>query len=262
MLSVEAVSKQYSHKKSKKHPPLIAVYDVSFRLKEREVFAIIGESGSGKSTLAELIAGLQTPTTGHIKWDYPLHENTDGKRSKLPLGPLDVQIIFQNPDRSLNPYWKVCDLIAEPLVLNGWQKDAAYERVQELASLVKLPKHLLQYYPAACSGGQKQRIAIARALALAPKLLIADEITSALDPSIEADILDLLQSLKEDEGLSILYITHRIETVVGFADRAAVMYRGSFVEQGKLSDIVENPNSEYTKALLQAAIFPVMKQQQ
>ncbi len=259
MLSVEGVSKHFSNKKNKKSPPLIAVYNVSFQLREKEIFAIIGESGSGKSTLAELIAGLQIPSAGKIIWHNQDEILTSKKSKRLPFSPLEAQMIFQNPDRSLNPYWKVCDLIAEPLVLNGWKKEAAYDRVQELALQVKLPERLLYYYPAACSGGQKQRIAIARALALAPKLLIADEITSALDPSIEAEILELLQSLKEKEGLAILYITHRIETVIGFAERAAVMYQGSFVEQGSMREIVENPVADYTKALLQATTFSFSK---
>lgn len=220
--------------------PVKAVHEVSFELQPNEIFALIGESGSGKSTLAEMIVGLQKPTSGSIIRSEP---------------SASIQMVFQNPDRSMNPYWRIKDIIAEPLILSKRKKQAALEQVSQLAEKVKLPLDILDRYPTECSGGQKQRIAIARALTMSPKLLVADEITSALDPSIEAEIMQLLLSLKDAEGMSILYITHRIETISRFADRVAVMRNGEIEALGGTNEVLFHSSSAYTKALMYACSY-------
>lgn len=240
MLYLDKVSKQYSGG-GKGARVVKAVDGVSCELMEDEIFALIGESGSGKSTLAELIVGLQQPTSGSIVW----------RERQTPA----TQMVFQNPDRSMNPYWKVRDIVAEPLRLSGYPKQAAWLAAEELLAKVKLSSEYMDRLPAQCSGGQKQRIAIARALSMSPRLLVADEITSALDPMIEAEIMALLLELKRAEGMSILYITHRIETIAHFADRVAVMRSGTIQEIGDTAAVFHRPSSAYTRELIQASSY-------
>lgn len=247
MLRVEKVSKHFAS--GRKGMLVKAVDGVSFTLTDNEIFALIGESGSGKSTLAEMVIGLQQPTSGSIVWG----DREDLPKSDKPTSAM--QMVFQNPDRSMNPYWKVKDIISEPLRLSGYRKRQAYEQAAELLVKVKLSAEFLDRYPAECSGGQKQRIAIARALSMSPRLLVADEVTSALDPAIEEEILQLLLALRKSEGMSILYITHRMETISGFADHVAVMRNGVIQEAGETEAIFASPQSDYTKALLKAAYY-------
>ncbi|WP_282938928.1 dipeptide/oligopeptide/nickel ABC transporter ATP-binding protein [Paenibacillus sp. RC67] len=244
MLEIHQISKQFGRGSAQAY----AVKEVSLTLAESEVFALAGESGSGKSTLAEMIIGMRSPDEGGISWrGQPIGRQPDYWRH--------VQMVFQNPDRSLNPYWKVKDIIAEPLLLHKVKRTEAMKRVDELLELVQLPLSLADRSPAECSGGQKQRIAIARALAVRPTLLIADEITSALDPMTELDILQLLIGLKREYGMSILFITHRLETLPGFADRLAIMKDGRIVESGLCEEVWGSPHSTYTKRLLQACSY-------
>lgn len=243
MLHVERVSKHYGG--SRKDQIVMAVDDVTFTIQENEIFALIGESGSGKSTLAELIVGLQQPTSGSIKWEND-QKNVSSSR---------MQIVFQNPDRSMNPYWCIKDIIAEPLRLSGLPRKQAYSRAEALLDKVKLPANFLERYLFECSGGQKQRIAVARALSMSPQLLVADEITSALDPSTEHELQQLLLLLKQSEGMTILYITHRLETIAGFADRVAVMKDGVIQEMGETRLLLDEPKTAYTRALLRAGIY-------
>ncbi|CAG7615752.1 Oligopeptide transport ATP-binding protein OppF [Paenibacillus solanacearum] len=224
-----------------------AVRDVTLSLGEDEIFALIGESGSGKSTLAEMVVGLQQPTEGSIHWQG----EAPGQAASRP----HVQIVFQNPDRSMNPYWKVRDIVAEPLILRKTGRAEAWKRAGDLLEQVRLPRELLDRRPDECSGGQKQRIAIARALSMTPKLLIADEITSALDPGTEREMLALLQTLKRKHRMAVLYITHRLETIAGFADRIAVMKDGAVVETGHTASVLSQPQSSYTRALLAACSY-------
>lgn len=247
MLRVDKVSKHYPG--SKKGQVIKAVDEVTFTLQHNEIFALIGESGSGKSTLAELIARLQQPTSGLIAWA----ENLQSPKKDRPTS--FIQFVFQNPDRSMNPYWRVKDIITEPLRLSRYPKKQAYAYAEELLAKVKLSADFLERYSGECSGGQKQRIAIARALSMSPLLLIADEITSALDPAMEQEMLQLLLSLKRAEGMSILYITHRLETISAFADQVAVMKNGAIQEMGDTRTVLTEPKSDYTKALLNAASF-------
>ncbi|NOU67904.1 ATP-binding cassette domain-containing protein [Paenibacillus sp. LMG 31461] len=268
MLRVDQVSKHFTS--GKKGQITKAVDEISLTLQPNEIFALIGESGSGKSTLAELIAGLQQPTSGTITWTEEWREskkdkkdNEDSKDNKDNKDDKDkrdkpssrIQLVFQNPDRSMNPYWRVKDIIAEPLRLSKYPKQKAYSLAEELLAKVKLNADFMDRYPSECSGGQKQRIAIARALSMSPTLLVADEITSALDPTIEDELLQLLLSLKQSEGMSILYITHRLDTISGFADRVAVMKDGVIQEMGETETILAEPKSEYTRALLRAVWF-------
>ncbi|MEC0225758.1 ABC transporter ATP-binding protein [Paenibacillus alba] len=247
MLRVEKVSKHYAN--SEKGQITKAVDDVSLTLRPNEIFALIGESGSGKSTLAELIAGLQQPTSGSITWA----EHIQAPKTDRPAS--FIQLVFQNPDRSMNPYWRVKDIISEPLRLSKYPKKKAYAKAKELLEKVMLSADFMDRYPAECSGGQKQRIAVARALSMSPLLLVADEITSALDPTIENEMLQLLLSLKRSEGMSILYITHRLDTISGFADHVAVMKNGVIQETGDTKTILSDPKSDYTKALLQSVYY-------
>lgn len=247
MLCLDKVSKHFAG--SEKGEIVKAVDKVSLTLRHNEIFALIGESGSGKSTLAELIVGLQEPTAGSIKWAENLQLASMDRPKSL------IQLVFQNPDRSMNPYWKVKDIITEPLRLSGYPKQKAYMYAEELLAKVMLPVSFLDRYPAQCSGGQKQRIAVARALSMSPLLLVADEITSALDPTTEYELLRLLLFLKRSEGMSILYITHRLETISGFADHVAVMKDGIIQEIGDAKAVLNEPKSAYTKALLSAASF-------
>lgn len=243
MLHLEKVSKHYGG--SRKDQVVKAVDDVTFTIQENEIFALIGESGSGKSTLAELIVGLQHPTSGSIKW-------VDDQKN-VPTSRM--QIVFQNPDRSMNPYWRVKDIVTEPLRLSGLPRKQAYARAEALLGKVMLPADFLERYPFECSGGQKQRIAVARALSMSPQLLVADEITSALDPSTEHELQQLLLSLKQSEGMTMLYITHRLETIAGFADRVAVMKDGVIQEMGDARLLLDEPKTAYTQALLRAGIY-------
>ncbi|WP_010271746.1 ABC transporter ATP-binding protein [Paenibacillus senegalensis] len=246
LLEIRQVAKTFTRRntgRGKRHKSLIhAVRDVSLELYEQEIFALIGESGSGKSTLAEFIVRLQRPDEGeiiyspHISWQQ-------------------IQMVFQNPDRSMNPYWTIADIVTEPLRLSGVHRQEALDQAAELMKQVHLPVELLERKTAECSGGQKQRIAIARALTMNPRLLIADEITSALDPSTEQELLRLLQSLKQERQMALLYITHRLETINGFADRIAVMKDGVIVENGTASSVLQSPESEYTRQLLAACSY-------
>lgn len=269
MLDVIEVSKRFEGRKQGTD----ALMDVSLSVERGEIFALIGESGSGKSTLAELIVGLQQPTRGVVRWreeaaaerapDSQAAGRCSERSACLYAGRAAsanarsrVQIVFQNPDRSMNPYWSVQRIVTEPLLLNGVNRTEAAARASELLEQVRLPQALLERKPAECSGGQKQRVAIARALALSPRLLIADEITSALDPGTEREILQLLLALRDERRMSILYITHRLETIGGFADRLAVMKDGRVVETGETEEVLEAPKSAYTKQLLAACLYP------
>ncbi|QAY68530.1 ATP-binding cassette domain-containing protein [Paenibacillus protaetiae] len=239
-------------------PPAAAAVDgVSLAIRERETYVLVGESGSGKSTLARILVGLERPSEGEVRWFPPqpgsaFAAHGHGKGG-VPSSP--VQMVFQNPDRSLNPYWRVQNIIAEPLVLQGMARREAYALAGGLLEQVRLPRGLLLRRPSECSGGQKQRIAVARALALRPRLLVADEMTSALDPATEADMMQLLMDLQWDSGMSILFITHRLDAVHGFADRMGVMRQGRIVEEGEAASLLRQPSTAYAKALLAACQY-------
>ena len=236
--------------------PLHAVDGVSFTIERGKVLGIVGESGCGKSTTGRTILRLIEPTAGEI-----LFEGKDvAKMSKKELKTIrkDMQLIFQDPYASLDPRMTVSALIREPLVLNKIVKgeEAIEKRVRELMELVGLTPRLYNSYPHELDGGRRQRIGIARALAMEPKFIVCDEPVSALDVSIQAQILNLLQDLQEKLGLTYIFITHDLSVVYYFADDIAVMYLGQLVEKAPAEELFRNPIHPYTKALLSAIPIP------
>jgi peptide/nickel transport system ATP-binding protein len=237
-----------------------AVDDVSFHIQQGETLALVGESGCGKTTTARCILRAIKPSGGQI-----LFHTTDGatvdvaRVAKRELRPLrrQMQMIFQDPYSSLNPRMTLLDIIGEPLLINGISNaKARQERVEQLLRMVNLPPEFMQRYPHAFSGGQRQRIGIARALALDPPLIVADEPVSALDVSVQAQIVNLLLELQEQLKLSILFVAHDLSVVKHVSDRVAVMYVGKIVEIAPTQALFHRPQHPYTEALLSAVPKP------
>ena len=228
-----------------------AVDGVSLEIAPGEVLALVGESGSGKTTLGRCILGLQEPTAGRVLLDGVAvgERPARGEDSVHAL----VQPVFQDPYSSLDPRWPVRRTIREPLDAQRLGTPAERDaRVDELLDQVGLTRTHADRRPAALSGGQRQRVAIAAALAPRPRLIVADEPVSALDMLVQAQILNLLDDLRRELGIALLFISHDLGVVRHVADRAAVMYRGRVVEQGPASEVLERPEHEYTRALLDA----------
>jgi oligopeptide/dipeptide ABC transporter ATP-binding protein len=228
-----------------------AVSGVSLDLAVGETLGLVGESGCGKSTLGKAIMRLVPVASGAIVVDGVDIAPLDG--AELTAMRRKVQMVFQDPYGSLNPRSTVGRSVAQPMVIAGWKPDATAERVDTLLGWVGLPDDAKQRYPHEFSGGQRQRIGIARALALSPKLIICDEPVSALDVSVRAQVINLLEDLKGKFGVSYLFISHDLSVVEHIADRVAVMYLGTLVEVGGRDQIWRNPQHPYTKALLAAA---------
>ncbi len=229
-----------------------AVGGVSFDVMEGETFGLVGESGCGKSTTARLMTRLLDPTSGTINF-----RGTDiASLSRKQLKPVrrEMQMIFQDPYSSLNPRKTVGSIIAEPFLIHEVEKDekARKTRVQSLMETVGLNPEHYNRLPHEFSGGQRQRIGIARAIALEPKLIVADEPVSALDVSIQAQVLNLLRDLQRDMGLTLVFIAHDLSVVRYMCDRVAVMYAGEIVELGESDQLYTAPTHEYTKQLLAA----------
>ena len=232
-----------------------AVDGVSFTLHEGETLGLVGESGCGKSTLCRAILQLVQPTSGSVRFDG---QELVG-RSRRDLRPLrrEMQMIFQDPFASLNPRKRVGQIVGDPLELHGLASGAELKRrVQELLDRVGLQAEHYNRYPHEFSGGQRQRIGIARALALQPKLIIADEPVSALDVSVQAQIINLLEELQDEFGLSYLFVAHDLGVVRHVSDRVAVMYLGKVVENSDSDGLYDNPLHPYTNALLSAVPVP------
>lgn len=252
LLKVEKLVKGYERKNvTGSREKLLALDDVSFAVAQGTTLAVVGGSGSGKSTLGFCIACLENPTSGSI-W----FERTDiaalAEDQRRQVRP-QVQLIFQDPSNSLNPRWSVEEILLEPLILQGkLKREEMKQRTVALMTQVALSSDMFQRLPAQLSGGQRQRLAIARALALEPKLLILDEALSALDCSVQAQIANLLMELQRTLGMTYLFITHDLAMAAHLADEIVVMNRGRVVEQGPAQRVVRHPKEEITQQLLAA----------
>lgn len=239
-----------------------AVDDVSFQIRKGEAFGLVGESGCGKTTVGKMLVNLLKPTSGKIVFDGK--ELTAMKPAERKQYCKDIQLIFQDPYASLNPRMRIGDIIAEPIITNNiLPKDQVEDRVNELLERVGLANYMRNRYPHEFSGGQRQRVGIARALAVNPKLIVCDDPVSALDVSIQAQVLNLLDELKEQFGLTYLFIAHGLNVVKHVSDRVGVMYLGKMMEIAPKKALYADPLSPYTQALLSAipSVDPAAKKE-
>jgi oligopeptide transport system ATP-binding protein len=257
LVEVRRLVKQFSRREGLLTRPSVvrAVNDVSFSIDERETFGLVGESGSGKTTTGRCILRLIEPTSGEVLFKG---DNVLGyTRDEMRRARREMQIVFQDPYSSLNPRMRVRQIIEEPLIIHRIGNRASrMERVEELYRLVGLDTATIDRYPHEFSGGQRQRIGVARALALNPSFIIADEPVSALDVSIQAQVVNLLIELQQKLGLAYLFIAHDLRLVEHICRRTAVMYLGRIVEMGDTARLFSNPRHPYTKALLSAIPVP------
>jgi len=261
MLSVQDLAVQFQLLKSKKWPwsepaKLRAVNGVSFRVDKGQTLGVVGESGCGKSTLIRAIAGLVKPSEGTVMLEgKPV--NYSNKKEVLALRR-QVQMIFQDPVASLNPRMTIREIVAEPLAMffTEMDQDARMTRVYELLDRVGIPRRNANRYPHEFSGGQCQRIGIARALAAEPKVLLCDEPVSALDVSIQAQVVNLLQELQREMGLTLIFVAHDLGVVRHISDEILVMYLGGMMEKAQADELVQAPMHPYTRALLSAVPVP------
>jgi oligopeptide transport system ATP-binding protein len=240
----------------KKVADIKAVDDVSFFIRKQETLGLVGESGSGKTTIGRCILQLYRPTAGKVNFDGV--NLVELKGGALRAMRRRMQVIFQDPYSSLNPRMSAGNIIGEPLIVHGLAKSKAErkERVAGLLNVVGLNPYMADRFPHEFSGGQRQRIGIARALAVRPDFIVADEPVSALDVSIQAQVINLLEELQEQFGLTYLFIAHDLSVVRHISDRIAVMYLGHIVEVAGRNELYENPLHPYTKALLSAVPVP------
>ena len=252
LLEIKNLTVEYKTIKNGTNSVLRAVNDVSLNIKQGEIYALAGESGCGKSTLSKAITKLVPVKSGDIIYNgQSILSHTKEERKKYPG---EVQMVFQNPYSSLNPKMKIGDILQEPLDINTtFSKCRKKAVIKETLSDVGLNENVLNLYPHEFSGGQRQRIAIARALILNPKLLIADEPVSALDASIQAQIINLMKDLRTQRNLTILFISHDLNVIRYLADRIGIMYFGKLVEENDTNSIFYFPKDEYTKKLLNSA---------
>ncbi|MCH9010765.1 MAG: dipeptide ABC transporter ATP-binding protein [Chloroflexi bacterium] len=263
LLEVKGLKKYFPIKKGflrKEVGSIRAVDDVSFYINEGETLGLVGESGCGKTTTARCILRAVNPTSGEI-----LYHSKDGttvdvaglSHSRLRVLRREMQMIFQDPFSSLNPRMTLLDIVGEPFVVNKiGSRSEREERVAELLNMVGLRPEFMRRFPHAFSGGQRQRIGIARALALNPRLIVADEPVSALDVSVQAQVLNLMLDLQERLGLTYLFVAHDLSVVKHISDRVAVMYVGKLVEMAPTEEIFSNPKHPYTAALMSAVPEP------
>jgi peptide/nickel transport system ATP-binding protein len=249
LLAIEDLHRYYRHRGTR--AILKAVDGVSLTLEPGTIFGIVGESGCGKSTLARLVMGLDRPTAGRVLFEgRDIFANAAGLRS-LRRG---FQMVFQDPNGSLDPRQRIGRIVAEPLHLDrrAPRGQARGALVEEVLESVGLRRKDVDRYPHEFSGGQRQRIALARAIIGKPKLVVADEPVSALDLSVQAQVLNLIMDLRDLHGLAFLFISHSLSVVETLADRVAVMYQGQFVETGTAVDVFRNPQHAYTRRLIAA----------
>ena len=264
LLEVKHLKKSYpvydnSGKLFAKKKHMCAVDDMSFFIEKGETYGLVGESGCGKSTTGRAILRLIEPTAGEVIFNG--EDITKKNKEQMRLLRREMQLIFQDPYASLDPRKTVSEIIGEPLKLQKLIPDAKKraERVHELMEVVGLADRLINTYPHELDGGRRQRIGIARALAMEPKLIICDEPVSALDVSIQAQILNLMQDLQEQMGLTYIFITHDLSVVNHFANDIAVMYLGQLIEKAPSVTLFDNPVHPYTKALLSAIPVPSLR---
>ena len=254
LLRVEHLKKYFTTPKGTLH----AVDDVNFSIRAGETLGVVGESGCGKSTMGRAILRLHEPTAGKVYFEG--NDILGYNKKQLKELRKDMQIIFQDPFASLNPRMTVSEAIIEPLLVQGIYKSseraAIISRVDEIMNLVGLAKRLVNTYPHELDGGRRQRIGIARALAVNPKFIVCDEPVSALDVSIQAQILNLMQDLQEELNLTYMFITHDLSVVRHFSNNIVVMYLGQMVECAPAKTLFKNPLHPYTKALLSAIPVP------
>ena len=254
LLELAKVTKTFRIKQGlfSKPKPLQALDSIDLRIHKKDVLGLVGESGCGKSTLAKILLGLEAPTSGRVM--------VDGKEiaaQDRTLLARRIQPIFQDPYSSLNPRKSIEDIIALPLVVHGIGNSAARaSSVSKMLDLVGLPQRVRKGYPNQLSGGQRQRVAIARALVIHPEIVICDEPTSALDVSVQSQILNLLGDLREELGLTYLFISHNLAVVEHLATRVAVMYLGRIIEEAPVASLFARPRHPYTKALLESVLTP------
>jgi peptide/nickel transport system ATP-binding protein len=234
-------------------PKLRAVDGISFQIREGEIFGLVGESGSGKSTLARVLMQIEPATSGNILFDG--EDITRFDRRRLQRTRRDMQMIFQDSYGSLDPHWRIADIIGEPLAIHEKLSGAERrEKIQSLLGQVGLDPSWVDHYPRQLSGGQRQRVAIARAIALKPRFILADEAVSALDVSVRAQIVNLLLDLREELGLTFLFIGHGLELMRHISDRIGVMYLGRMVEIGPADAVFASPAHPYTRGLIDAIL--------
>jgi ABC-type glutathione transport system ATPase component len=250
LLEIRSLSVRYP--RPGRQPPMTALDRVDLDVDSGETMGIVGESGSGKTTLGNVLLGLVHPAAGSVVLDGEDISTAGPKRRRMLSR--DMQIVFQDPYGSLNPMRTVAQTLEEPLLAHlSLTRRQRHGRVADALERVGLEREDARRYPGSFSGGQRQRIAIARALMLEPKLVVCDEAVSALDLSVQAQVLNLLRSLQQELGLTLLFITHDLAVVRHISDRVTVLYQGHVVEQGTAEQVCTHPSDPYTKRLLAAA---------
>ncbi|WP_062077189.1 ATP-binding cassette domain-containing protein [Demequina globuliformis] len=231
--------------------PIEIVHGVNFSVAPGETLGIVGESGSGKTTIGRAILGLALVTGGTVNFDGRDISHLGGAARRALAK--DIQVVFQDPYSSLNPSLTIGETLAEPLIVQGWDKQAATKRVLELLDRVGLPKNAAARLPREFSGGQRQRVAIARALAPEPRLIVCDEPVSALDLSTQAKVMELLLDIQREMGVAYIFVSHDLAVVRHISHRVGVVYKGEIVEQGPVREVTTHPENPYTQRLLLAA---------
>ncbi|GAB3618371.1 ATP-binding cassette domain-containing protein [Okibacterium endophyticum] len=256
LLSVEGLAVDYA---SRRRGTFRALEDISFTVRPGETMGLVGESGSGKTTIGRAILGLARVSEGKIEFDG--EDITSASRARRRELARDIQVVFQDPYSSLNPSISVESILCEPLLVQGWSSADARRHVRELLDHVHLPADAGRRLPSDFSGGQRQRIAIARAIALKPRLVVCDEPVSALDLTTQQRVLDLLIEIQERTGVAYLFVSHDLSVIRHISHRVLVLYRGRIVEEGRADQVTSAPRAEYTQRLFMSAPVPDPVQQ-